>query len=264
MIKGGLHSTLRVTNGSMKLCEKLLIKEQDKFFDHQLKQLGFKKEKLSNDVLNVLKMAESDINTNVYNQCALEEVNASKEEIYTQLSTGECKGLSVIDIQKINNLSYAWSFLIQEEVVQIPSCFEILSALAKLVNAGLFQEPNAIRNSDVRIGGSSYIPPLPDKVKIIKDIKEIILANKSDVDIAIELCLYIMKSQIFIDGNKRVAILFANHYLMHTGSGLMIVDANNVRRFKNMLVDYYEDKDSETIKKFLKEECFYSYKNIAI
>lgn len=264
MVKGGLYAAVKASGSLTSIDVKMLVENQKHMFNKQLEELGFKKEKLSNKVLKVLKMAEEDMNLNIYHQCMLEEVKATKEQVYLQIELGASKGLDDIDVQKINNLKFAWSFLIQEEVAQIPSCFGILISLANFVNASLFEKPGELRNSDVRIGGSSYVPPLPDKEQIIKDIEDIISLKKTNVDIAIELCLYIMKSQIFIDGNKRVAVLFANHYLMHKGAGLMIITDSNVRKFKSMLVDYYEDKDTKTIKNFLKEECFYTYKNIAI
>ncbi len=72
---------------------------------------------------------------------------------------------------------------------------------------------------------------------------------------AIELCLYVMKTQIYNDGNKR-PLLYANHYLISNGIGLLAIPYNKVKEFKRNLVLYYEDKDANIIKEFLKSECF--------
>ena len=65
-----------------------------------------------------------------------------------------------------------------------------------------------------------------------------------------------MKTQVFIDGNKRTAIIFANHYLISKGKGLLVVPYELVAEFKKLLISYYEDYDNESIKKFLKDNCW--------
>ena len=65
-----------------------------------------------------------------------------------------------------------------------------------------------------------------------------------------------MKTQVFIDGNKRTAIILANHYLVSKGKGILVVPYNKVSEFKKLLVAYYEGNCETEIKKFLKEECY--------
>ena len=55
----------------------------------------------------------------------------------------------------------------------------------------------------VTIGGTSYVPPLPIETVVKEAIDKIVSEDADDVDIAIRLCLYCMKTQIFNDGNKR-------------------------------------------------------------
>lgn len=65
-----------------------------------------------------------------------------------------------------------------------------------------------------------------------------------------------MKKQLFIDGNKRTAVIFANHYLIRNGLGIVVIPAENVNEYKKHLINYYEDKDLVSIKKFLKIKCW--------
>ena len=65
-----------------------------------------------------------------------------------------------------------------------------------------------------------------------------------------------MKTQIFNDGNKRASIIFANQYLISKGEGLLVVPEAKVSEFKNLLVEYYEEKNIDKIKMFLKEKCW--------
>ena len=65
-----------------------------------------------------------------------------------------------------------------------------------------------------------------------------------------------MKTQIFIDGNKRASIIFANHFMIGRGVGLLVVPENLVSDFKTLLVAYYEGRGEYEIKTFLKEKCW--------
>ena len=80
--------------------------------------------------------------------------------------------------------------------------------------------------------------------------------NINDIDKAIQLLLYVMKKQIFIDGNKRTSIIFCNHYLISKGKGIIAIPAELTEEFKNLLIPYYEGKDEEKIKNFIKEKCY--------
>lgn len=64
--------------------------------------------------------------------------------------------------------------------------------------------------------------------------------------------IILSETQIYNDVNKRTAVIFANHFLISKGKGLLIVDYNRVFEFKKYLVAYYEDRNLITIKGFLK------------
>lgn len=63
-----------------------------------------------------------------------------------------------------------------------------------------------------------------------------------------------MKKQLFLDGNKRTAVIFANHYLVSRGIGLIVILAELVDEFKEHLINYYEN-DNQAIKEFLYNKC---------
>ena len=85
----------------------------------------------------------------------------------------------------------------------------MLSHIARLVNEGFFAEGGRIRGVPVTIGGSSYVPPLPNESDVKDRILEIIDEEDDAVNIAIRLCLYCMKTQIFLDGNKRASVILS-------------------------------------------------------
>ena len=111
----------------------------------------------------------------------------------------------------------------------------------------------------VVIGGTSYIPPLPIET-IVKENIDAILSNDADqVETAIRLCLYCMKTQIFNDGNKRASVIFANHYMISKGQGLIVIPESHVPEFKQLLVAYYEDRDNGEIVEFMRSKCWRTF-----
>lgn len=71
--------------------------------------------------------------------------------------------------------------------------------------------------------------------------------------------MYCMKTQIFIDGNKRTSIIFANHYLIAHGQGLLVIPEKEVPEFKKLLVRYYEGENISVIRSFLKKKCWKNF-----
>ena len=141
-------------------------------------------------------------------------------------------------------------------MVVCASDFNVLSYIAKLVNEGFFYDGGRIRSVPVTIGGSSYVPPLPNIADVSDRIAEIVSSDSNPIDVAIALCLYCMKTQIFLDGNKRAAVIFANHYMIAHGEGLLVIPEKNVPEFKKLLVKYYEGEDASIISDFMKENCW--------
>ena len=154
------------------------------------------------------------------------------------------------------NLKHAWEFILDNDVIQCESNFHVLSYIAKLVNEGFYYNGGSIRKLPVSIGGSNYIPSIPNEHEVMLELYRINNQKKDAIDIAIDLCLYCMRTQIFIDGNKRVSVIFANHYLISKGKGLLVIPERYVSEFKKLLVKYYESNDNNNIKKFLKEKCW--------
>lgn len=231
------------------------IKKEIRHIDKELALLGHKDEELSDRVILNLEFARSNMKKIIYDQAVLEGVATTFSETETILENGVVKNVKVEDIQKIINLKHAWQFILDKSVIQSRSDYYLASYIAKLINEGLLAIPNAgqIRNVPVAIGGSTYIPSIPLEYIVKQNIIDLLDSDLEEIDKAIELCLYVMKTQIFNDGNKRTAIVYANHYLISKGQGLLVIDYNKVSDFKKLLVSYYEDKDLVSIKKFLKE-----------
>lgn len=69
-------------------------------------------------------------------------------------------------MQKILNLKHAWEFILDRDAAASRSDYYILSYIARHINEGFFAEGGRIRGVPVTIGGSSYIPPLPNELDV--------------------------------------------------------------------------------------------------
>ena len=244
-----LYTTLLRNNVEAKA-----IRKEIRQIEKELALLGYKEEELSDRVVLNLDFARSNMKKIIYDQAVLEGVGTTFPDTEAIIDNGIAKNVKVEDVQKIINLKHAWQFILDKDVIQAPSDYYLASYIARLVNEGLLAIPDGgrIRGVPVTIGGSSYIPPMPFEDKVKQDIRDLLESKLDDIDKAIELCLYVMKTQIYNDGNKRTAVIYANHYLISKGQGLLVIDYSKVDEFKKNLVNYYEDKDLATIKLFLK------------
>lgn len=223
--------------------------------DKNLAALGFTSEELSAKVLLNIDFARVNLKSNIYSQAVLEGVATTFPQTEEIIDNGKITGVTASDVQKIINLKHAWEFILDNDVVQCPSNYHILCHIAKIINEGFYADGGRIRGVPVTIGGTSYIPPIPIEADIVDNINDIICSGGDSIDIAVELCLYCMKKQIFNDGNKRAAVIFANHYLISKGEGFIVIPEAVVPDFKKLLVEYYESGNNE-ITDFIKTKCW--------
>lgn len=225
----------------------------------ELVSLGYEDKELSPRVMQNLDFARANMKANIYDQAVLEGVATSFPQTEDIIENGQVNGVSATDVQKILNLKHAWEFILDRDVIQSESNYHMLCHIAKLVNEGFFYDGGRIRGVPVQIGGTTYVPPLPIETVVIERIEEIRKQNKEPIDIAIELCMYCMKTQVFMDGNKRASIIFANHYLIAQGMGFLVIPKMDVPKFKKLLVEYYEGAPLEIIGAFLREKCWKNF-----
>lgn len=232
------------------------LKKNIRKIDRQLAQLGYVSSELSPRVIQNLDFARANMKANIYDQAVLEGVATSFPQTEDIIDNGSVNGMTATDIQKVLNLKHAWEFILDPDVIQAKSDYYLLCHIARLVNEGFFSDGGRIRGVPVSIGGSTYKPPLPIEPDVKEQIDNILSSNKEPIDIAIELCMYCMKTQIFLDGNKRASVIYANHYLISHGHGFLVIPEEHVPEFKKMLIDFYEGENLSVVSEFLKKNCW--------
>lgn len=232
------------------------LKKGVRRIEKRLAELGYATEELSDKVILNIDFARANMKANIYDQAVLEGVATSFPQTEDIIENGRVNGVSANDVQKILNLKHAWEFVMDRDVIATKTDYYILCHIAKLVNEGFYAEGGRIRGVPVNIGGTSYVPPLPIELDVKEKIASIVAEDAEPVETAIRLCLYCMKTQIFNDGNKRAAVIFANHYLIGKAAGLLVIPEKDVPEFKRLLVAYYEDRDSGEIVEFMRDRCW--------
>jgi len=235
------------------------LKKQLRKIKKKLAELGYTSSELSPRVIQNIDFARANMKSNIYDQAVLEGVATSFPQTEDIIDNGTVSGMTATDVQKILNLKHAWEFILDSDVVQANSDYYLLCHIARLVNEGFFADGGRIRSVPVSIGGSSYKPPIPIESIIKEHIDDIINTNRDHIDIAIELCLYCMKSQVFLDGNKRASVIFANHYLISHGEGFLVIPEPNVPDFKKHLISFYEGENTGILRDFMKKNCWKTF-----
>ena len=76
-------------------------------------------------------------------------------------------------------------------------------------------------------------------------------ADLSVTERAITIMLYIMRSQMFFDGNKRTAQLAANQIMIQGGAGVLRIPVECQKEFFAKLIGYYETGNMREVKRFV-------------
>ena len=242
-----------VLNNSIKAKE---LKKQIKEINKKLKQLNYTEEELSEKVKQNIDFAKRHLADTIYKQAILEGVATTFADTESIIEGGKVNNMTSEDIMKIVNLKHAWEFILNKNVILSDTNFALLCEINKMVEEGFYYSAGKVRSVPVTIGGTTWKPELPIESVIKEELEKIFNDKMDDIDRAIELILYTMKKQIFIDGNKRTAVIFSNHYLISKGKGIIAIPAELTEEFKNLLIPYYEGKDEKRIKKFIKEKCY--------
>lgn len=152
----------------------------------------------------------------------------------------------------IVNMKRAWQFLLDN--LDYNNNIMLLREYNKIVGELLFSYAGEIRTIPVQIGGTSWEPEMPQTGIIIDKINE--MEKIEDVEQkALKYFCFIARSQMFIDGNKRVAQLMANKILIENDIGIFQVPIDRLEEFKTLLIVFYESNDDSDIIKFMKAFC---------
>lgn len=199
-------------------------------------------------------VAKRNIVDYIWKSANLEGIGVTYPETQVIYDGGVVNGLTVDKIITINNLKYSWQFILENEGIEYD--FKALCHLHKLTCDKLILDRNLgrLRTTPVSIGGTSWKPQFPVESQIKEELEQLLnQPEKSKTEIAIEVMLWIMRRQMFIDGNKRVGMLFANKIMIDNGCGIITIAQENQQTFFKKLINYYESGDNTDLKQWVYE-----------
>lgn len=197
-------------------------------------------------------VAKRNIVDYIWKSANLEGIGVTYPETQAIYDGGIVNGLTVNEVIAINNLKYSWEFILENNDINYD--FKLLCYLHKLVCEKLVMNQNLakLRSTPVNIGGTSWKPLFPIDSQIKEELEQLLNQNeKSKTEISIEIMLWIMRRQMFIDGNKRVGMLFANKIMIDNGCGVITISQENQPIFFEKLINFYETGDNSDLKQWI-------------
>lgn len=190
---------------------------------------------------------------NLYKSANLEGIAVTFADTVAFVNNVNTGKISVDDMLKLKGLKDAWEYVLNtiDEELTIDYIKKIHFEVCKGQNI----EPlGNFRDRGVGITGTSYRPKLPSECNYDKELNDIMKVEDS-LDRSITLFLWMQRSQMFLDGNKRVANLVANKEMIKNGLGILAVPVEKIGEYFTILIEFYETNDYTNIKKWIYDNC---------
>lgn len=189
--------------------------------------------------------AKRNLVESIYNSARLEGLNVTFPETYTIIEKAQMKNVDISAVSTILNLKHAWQFLLKN--IEEPITLDFIRTLHSEIAKDEALAWGELRSGHVGIGGTDYVPPIPEE----QEIKIQLLAFENfnnTTERAIERMLWMMKSQLFWDGNKRTATLVANKDLISHGNGVLMISEKDIFEFNKLLSHFYSTGEKKELR----------------
>ena len=188
---------------------------------------------------------------NIYKSANLEGIAVTFADTYSFMNNVNTGNISIDDMLKLKGLKDAWEFVLStvDDELTIDYIKKVHFEVCKGQNVYPLGE---FRDRGVGITGTSWRPKMPSECNYEEELKDI-LNNKNKLEMCLDLFCYIQRSQMFLDGNKRVANLVANKEMIRNGQGIIAIPVEEISSYVTMLINYYETGNNEDLKKWLYE-----------
>ncbi len=193
-------------------------------------------------------LAKRNIVDSIWKSANLEGINITfpkTNAIYEKLKVKE---VDISEVNTILNLKHAWKEILStiDEELNLEYICKIHNEVAK--DEALTW--GKLRTGTVGISGTNYIPKIPEKKEVEEQLEKIKSVSPNTMR-CMQLMLYLMKSQLFWDGNKRTAMLIANKEMIKNGNGIISIPIENITEFNELLSRYYTYNETEKLVDFI-------------
>lgn len=186
---------------------------------------------------------------NIYKSANLEGIAVTFADTYSFINNVNTGKISVDDMLKLKGLKDAWEYVLNhiDDKVDLDFIKKIHFEICKGQNVKPLGE---FREKGVGITGTNWRPKLPSECDYEKELNDI-LNIKNDLERCLNLFCYIQRSQMFQDGNKRVANLVSNKEMIRCGQGIISIPVDKIGEYFTGLIKYYETNDNSELIKWL-------------
>ena len=190
---------------------------------------------------------------NIYKSANLEGIAVTFADTYSFMNNVNTGNISIDDMLKLKGLKDAWEYVLNtiDEELTIDYIKKIHFQVCKGQNIFPLGD---FRDKGVGVTGTSWRSKLPIECNYENELKDI-MSISNDLDRCISLFCWIQRSQMFLDGNKRVANLVANKEMIRCGQGIIAVPVEKIGEYFVLLINYYETNDMTCIKEWIRNNC---------
>lgn len=167
---------------------------------------------------------------------------------------------SLGDIQTILNLKRAYQYVMRHISDGLPVDIPLLKKINSIVAQEDSLAPGDFRTGTVGVtlvDGLRHTPSTISEVEVQNLFGQIANRSCSITETAIRSILAFMRQQIFWDGNKRTATLFANAMLIEKGCGILEISELQMPEFNTKLSDFYRSGDDTDVATYLYQNCIF-------
>lgn len=190
---------------------------------------------------------------NIYKSANLEGIAVTFADTYSFMNNVNTGNISIDDMLKLKGLKDSWEYVLNtiDEELTIDYIKKIHFEICKGQNVTPLGE---FRDKGVGITGTSWRPKLPSECDYEAELKEL-LSIPNNLERCITIFCWIQRSQMFLDGNKRVANLVANKEMIKNGEGIISIPVDKIGEYFTKLIYYYETNDMQELKEWIYNNC---------
>ena len=198
-------------------------------------------------------LAKKLIIESIYNLAKLEGCSITFLETQLIYNGINDSNVTMDDVRVVRNLKAAWEFYLNREFGTELN-LEFLLAVNKRVSNNESLDWGVLRYGNIGISGTNHKPKVPEEQEVREQLEEMKLITNKTLR-ALKLFLWMCRSQLFWDGNKRSASICCNKVLLDNGCGLLVIQEKDLKEFNTLLSNSYETNQDKEIINFLYEKC---------
>ena len=182
---------------------------------------------------------------NIYESANLEGIAVTFADTYSFMNNVNTGKISIDDMLKLKGLKDAWEYILNhiDDKIDLDFIKKIHFEICKGQNVNPLGE---FREKGVGITGTNWRPKLPSECNYEEELNQI-FKIQNDLERCLNLFCYIQRSQMFQDGNKRVANLVSNKEMIRCGQGIISIPVDKIGEYFTRLIKYYESNDNSEL-----------------